>query len=482
MTADLLAAAETAAGLAVYGAPATASRRGQVAARLAGLDDGAAWLRSARALLPLLAELHEELGDLDHVVLAGPGRVAESVARTLGRQLTVLDDPDPAPLAALLADRGLLCRSVTVLGPDSDDLRRVLRGAYLGFGLTEAETDRHFLTFTGDDALTAGEGLELVAAAALAGIDVSELLDQAGRLLPSLTGDGDNPALALGLALAGADAVALVPDGSAFEGLGDWAAPLLSRAGVLPAAVEGPGVLTISYGGSRPPPGARGGRQRSTRRAAARLVVGGRRGRAPAPHTVTRLPVRAPSFILRRRLGGDLRHWRGRGESPFRAPGVHGRHPRPSLHRGRSGPAERRRDGRALLAARRRHRPAGRAGPASAPGRRPALRLVSADHRRGRGGRRGAGPAVHGGRCPGRPGRRRPGGPDPGRTPGAVVAPDRPGAGHPTTACRCAHVAGLTLLVTLRDDEKLAGWVTWVIRCAPHRTDGSPGSRSRALW
>ena len=54
--------------------------------------------RRSRELLPQLAELHDELADLDHVVLAGMGGSSlapEVITRTLGRPLTVLDTTDP---------------------------------------------------------------------------------------------------------------------------------------------------------------------------------------------------------------------------------------------------------------------------------------------------------------------------------------------------------------------------------------------------
>ncbi|MEV4709069.1 glucose-6-phosphate isomerase [Actinoplanes sp. NPDC049316] len=258
MTIDPLTAVEAAAGLAVFGAPATASRRGRVDARLAGLDAGPDPLALDPGLLPQLAELHEELGDLDHVVLAGPGRAARAIARTLGRRLTVLDDPDPRQVLALTRDRGLMSRSVTVFAEDAGDLRRVLLRAYLDLGLTEAEAARHLLSLSGPEALLEAPGQETLVAATLAGIDADELTGQAAAFAPSLRADHDNPALALGLALAGADAVALVADGSGLEGLGEWAAPLLAGAGLVPVVAEAPDspgvhgddVLTISYGGS----------------------------------------------------------------------------------------------------------------------------------------------------------------------------------------------------------------------------------------
>ena len=58
----------------------------------------------------------------------------------------------------------------------------------------------------------------------------------------------------------------------------------------------------------------------------------------------------------------------------------------------------------------------------------------------------------------------------------------RPARGRAAGRTRRADGCGPTLARNPRDDKKLAGWDTWVIRCAPHRTDGSPGSRSPVLW
>nr|BFE75144.1 hypothetical protein GCM10020092_084450 [Actinoplanes digitatis] len=152
MTDDLFAGVEAAAGLAVFGGPAAASRRALVAQGVPGLlasGDPTLWgpaaeagakaalelldtSRRDRELLPLIAELHEELADLTEVVLAGPGGTAEVAARTLGRPMTVLDDPDPQRVRALIDDAGWLRRTLVVLRDDG--LRAILRQAYLDLG------------------------------------------------------------------------------------------------------------------------------------------------------------------------------------------------------------------------------------------------------------------------------------------------------------------------------------------------------------
>jgi glucose-6-phosphate isomerase len=255
----------------------------------------------SRELLPQLAELRAELGDLDHVVLAGMGGSSlapEVIALTTGKRLTVLDTTDPGQVAAAVADR--LLRTVVVVSSKSgstvetDSHRRAYWQAFLDAGLTEAEAGRHFVIVTDPGSpladTAAGMGAFVVLAdpnvggrysaltafglvpTALAGVDVAELLDQAEEFAATLTSEDDNPALALGAALAaaaeaGRDKVALADDGSGITGLGDWAEQLIAEStgkngvGILPVVVESPtaygatgdDVLTVTVGGSLPP-------------------------------------------------------------------------------------------------------------------------------------------------------------------------------------------------------------------------------------
>ncbi|GAB7037376.1 MULTISPECIES: glucose-6-phosphate isomerase [Catenuloplanes] len=322
---DLLSGgAEAAAGLAVHGARAideqspASVRRALVADGVPGLlarkdptlwgpeaEPAAAahlgWLDTfhrSRELLPQLAELCAELGDLDHVVLCGMGGSSlapAAMAATLGRPLTVLDTTDPARIRAALGDR--LDTTVVVVASKSggtietDAQRRAYHRAFLDLGRTPEEAGRHFVVVTDPGSPLVETGLEMGAfvivadpsvggrfgaltafglvPAALAGVDVAELLDQAEEFAASLGGEENNPALALGAAIgaaatAGYSAVALVPDGSGLDGLGDWAEQLLAESlgkdglGLLPVVVESPsapgatglGVLTVAYGGS----------------------------------------------------------------------------------------------------------------------------------------------------------------------------------------------------------------------------------------
>lgn len=299
MTDDLLADVEAAAGLAVYGGPAPASRRELVAHGVPGLlagKDPTLWgpaaedraqarlgfldaYRRGSELLPLIAELHEELGDLSNVVLAGPGHAAGAVTRTLGRPLTILDQPDPHRVRALLDDPALLRRTVVMLAGDAE-LGSVCWQAYRDLGLTAAEAGRHFVALGDPPPELEAAGAVTVPTepgplsattllpAAFAGVDVAALIDEAELFAPSLAGEKDNPALALGVALAAADRVFLIPDGSGLDGLGDWAADLITGGLGVPVFVaEGPGeagpatdgTLTLTYGGSLPPYAVAGG-------------------------------------------------------------------------------------------------------------------------------------------------------------------------------------------------------------------------------
>jgi glucose-6-phosphate isomerase len=315
---------ESAAGLSVRGADtapgAAETRQNLVNASVAGLlaeKDPTLWgpsaeseaeirlgwvdtFRRSRELVPRLAALRQELAGLDHVVLAGMGGSSlapEVITRTLGVALTVLDTTDPHQIRAALADR--LDRTVVVVSSKSgstvetDSHRRVYWQAFEDAGLenighrfvivtdpgsplekTGAQMGAHVILADPDvggrySALTA---FGLVPAA-LAGVKIAELLDQAEELSASIGRDdqagGDNPALALGAALgaaarAGRDKVCLVDDGTGITGLGDWAEQLIAEStgkegtGILPVVVENPSapgatggdVLTVTIGGS----------------------------------------------------------------------------------------------------------------------------------------------------------------------------------------------------------------------------------------
>jgi len=316
---------EAAGGLAVYGAravPGAAEARAQLVAegvpgRLAAGDptlwgpeaEAAAkvrlgWLdtfRRSRDLLPRLAELRDELirFEVDHVVLAGMGGSSlgpEVIGRTLDVDLTVLDSTDPHQVRSVLADR--LDRTVLVVSSrsggtvETDSHWRAFRDAGLPGQRTVVVTDpgspfaaradeagAHLFLADPDvggrySALTAFG----IVPAALAGVDVAELLDQAEEFAASLGRTDENPALALGAALgtaalAGRDKLGLIPDGTGIVGLGDWVEQLVAEStgkdgrGILPVVLEAPDapggnrddVLTATLGGALPPGAVPGG-------------------------------------------------------------------------------------------------------------------------------------------------------------------------------------------------------------------------------
>ena len=255
--------------------------------------------RRGRELLPALAALCEEVADLRHVVLAGMGGSSlapEVIARTLGVELTVLDTTDPRQVRRALADR--LDQTIVVVSSKSgstvetDSHRRVYWQAFTDAGISDL--GRRFVVVTDPgsplESTARDMGAHVILAdpevggrysaltafglvpAALAGVDVAELLDQAEEFSRSLPLPEDNPSLALGAALgaaalAGRDKVSLIDDGTGITGLGDWAEQLIAEStgkdgtGILPVVVESPtavgatgeDVLTVTIGGSLPP-------------------------------------------------------------------------------------------------------------------------------------------------------------------------------------------------------------------------------------
>jgi glucose-6-phosphate isomerase len=322
---------EAAAGLAVYGAkavPGAADARAQlvgdnVPARLAAKDPTLwgpeaeaeakirlGWLdafQRSRELLPRLAELRDELQSLgaDHVVLCGMGGSSlapEVIARTLDVDVTVLDTTDPHQVGAALSDR--LTNSVVVVSSKSggtietDSHLRAYLKAFQDADLPGATSRFVVVTDPGTPFETLAEemGANLFLAdpdvggrysaltafgivpAALAGVDVAELLDQAEEFAASLADAENNPALTLGAALgaaalAGRDKVTLIEDGTGIVGLGDWIEQLIAEStgkqgrGILPVVIESPDspgairddVLTVTVGGSLPPESVPGG-------------------------------------------------------------------------------------------------------------------------------------------------------------------------------------------------------------------------------
>ncbi|MGI8332063.1 glucose-6-phosphate isomerase [Actinomadura scrupuli] len=235
------------------------------------------WLNApdgSRALLPELAGLRPE--GLDHVVLSGMGGSSlapEVITRTEGVELTVLDTTDPRQVTRVLGDR--LERTVLVVSSKSggtvetDSHRRIYERAFRDAGIDPAGRII-VVTDPGSPLESAARaaGYRVVLAdpdvggrysaltafgmvpSALAGADVSRLLDEAADLSPALRQPYDNPALALGAALGasvltGRDKLVIADHGSGIIGFGDWAEQLIAEStgkegkGMLPVVVEG---------------------------------------------------------------------------------------------------------------------------------------------------------------------------------------------------------------------------------------------------
>jgi glucose-6-phosphate isomerase len=240
----------------------------------------------ARALLGEIGALVERTraAGLTEIVLLGSGpqaRAAELLARsdlrdrataTRARRtpLTVLGGRDPAPLLRVSLDEDLLHRMlVVVTGADAgaDALRRILAQALRDQGLSRAEVAERFVFLAEPGSALAahaekdghtvidGAGGQVFGAlspaalvpAALAGVDVAELLDLATSVLPSLTRPENNPGLVLGAILgggarAGRDKLILGDFPARPTGLGAWIASLLTGAtqgGLIPVVQHG---------------------------------------------------------------------------------------------------------------------------------------------------------------------------------------------------------------------------------------------------
>lgn len=228
---------------------------------------------SSRALLPRLEALHREVTGLglDRVVLAGMGGSSlapEVITQTDGVALTVLDSTDPGQVGAALAD---LERTVVVVSSKSggtietDSHRRVFEQAFRDAGIDPAQrivvvtdpgspfeslgNDSGYRVVPADPTIggrySALSAFGLVPAA-LAGVDVERLLDEAAELATTLGQGGEDPGLLLGAALgaaavAGRDKAVLADHGCGLRGFGDWAEQLIAES----TGKSGTGILPV---------------------------------------------------------------------------------------------------------------------------------------------------------------------------------------------------------------------------------------------
>lgn len=233
----------------------------------------------ARAVLPRIHELASRAHaiGMDEVVLLGRG-VPALAARTIVLNtpddplvpLTILDTADPGPVVRFGGEPERLRRAMVVVtgdDPATDALRRIFRRRFLDLGLPAAELAERFVMVAepggGTAATAAEEGHPFVPSpagevfgalspyalvpAALAGVGIAGLLDQAASVLPSLTRPENNPGLVLGAILGGAaragrDTVVLGDFAATLAGLAGWVAALLTGAtagGLLPLVQSG---------------------------------------------------------------------------------------------------------------------------------------------------------------------------------------------------------------------------------------------------
>ncbi|HZE40671.1 MAG TPA: glucose-6-phosphate isomerase [Stackebrandtia sp.] len=265
----------------------------EAAVRLGWVDT---FVRS-RALLPKLDEVRTRMRDsgLTKVVLAGMGGSSlapEVICRTLDRPLTVLDTTDPGQIRAAL-EQDLESTLVVVSSKsggtiETESIRRAFAQAFTDSGVKDV--GKHFVVVTdpGSPLEQLGQAMKAtvfladpdvggrysaltafgLVPAALAGVNVAELLDDAESFAATIAAKApDNPALLLGAVLASRPTISIADDGSGIVGLGDWAEQLIAEStgkngtGVLPVVVEsvvapgaeGEGVLSAVVGGSKPP-------------------------------------------------------------------------------------------------------------------------------------------------------------------------------------------------------------------------------------
>lgn len=240
------------------------------------------WVDAVTVSRPLVSEI-ETLRDVlradgvTRIVLAGMGGSSlgpEVIAQTSGVPLVILDSTAPGevlaaiegdPEAGSLAQTALVVSSKSGSTIETDSAKRAFEAAYRDLGidpaarivvvtdpgspLEQSAIEDGYRVFTADpnvggrySALTA---FGLVPTG-LAGVDVSELLDEAeATLLEVAIDDPRNPALTLAAAIAGGmphrDKLGLVTDGTHIVGLPDWIEQLIAES----TGKNGTGILPV---------------------------------------------------------------------------------------------------------------------------------------------------------------------------------------------------------------------------------------------
>jgi len=263
---DLIASRITAFDSSLWGEAAEA----EASARLG-------WVEAVSVSRPLVAEitaLRDELRarGVSRVVLAGMGGSSlapEVISQSSGVPLTILDSTAPAQVLAALdegvRDIALVVSSKSGSTVETDSQKRTFEAAFRDVGIDPTErivivTDPGspldvaaradgYRVFNADpnvggrySALTA---FGLVPTG-LAGVDISELLDEAeATWLEVAVDQADNPALRLGAAIAATnprrDKLGLITDGTHINGLPEWIEQLVAES----TGKEGTGILPI---------------------------------------------------------------------------------------------------------------------------------------------------------------------------------------------------------------------------------------------
>lgn len=243
------------------------------------------WVQAVSVSRPLVAEIEALRADLrargiGRIVLAGMGGSSlapEVIAQTTGVPLVILDSTAPGQVLAAIdgdaeaggpAQTALVVSSKSGSTVETDSARRAFEAAWRDLGIDPAERivvvtdpgspleasarEAGYRVFLADP--TVGGRYSALTAfglvpAGLAGVDLSELLDEAeATLLEVAIDDARNPALVLAAAIAGTDGSAprrdklgLVTDGTHIVGLPDWIEQLVAES----TGKQGTGILPV---------------------------------------------------------------------------------------------------------------------------------------------------------------------------------------------------------------------------------------------
>ncbi len=268
LVSDLVASRITAGDASLWGVEA----EDEASTRLGWVEA----VSTSRPLVDDIVALRERLEEagVNHIVLCGMGGSSlapEVITRTYGVPLTVLDSTSPGQVLAALGDRlattavVVSSKSGSTLETDSqkriyeqyfteagiDPLDRIIIVTDPGSPLDVSSRAAGYRVFNADpnvggrySALTA---FGLVPSG-LAGVDITELLDEAeAALLPLAVDLPENAGLILGAAIAGTtplkNKLGIIADGTHILGFGDWAEQLIAEStgklgkGVLPVVL-----------------------------------------------------------------------------------------------------------------------------------------------------------------------------------------------------------------------------------------------------